>query len=323
MYATLAENGQYVPLVLRVDAPRAAPSTIYGPAAAYLTREALSSRDRPDFPKRREMGIPSEIHWKTGTSFGYRDAWSVGSGPRYTAVVWTGNVDMTGSHELVGSEAAGPILFDVLEGVASHTHATMTAAPPADLIEVEVCSYSGHLATDACPLKFTVRAPLHSVPPSPCPYRQMLDVDRVTKQAVLPACHVDGHDYDPQSFTVLPSEVTSWLRERNRTIPNAPDFAEGCVAQTSAPSITLPTEGQIVLLIPGVPASNQQVPLQVSTSSADVSWFVDGELVGSSAGNERYFWEPTVGTHQIVVTDASGRKARRKLVVKMGSSQQR
>ncbi|HUS33305.1 MAG TPA: penicillin-binding transpeptidase domain-containing protein, partial [Kofleriaceae bacterium] len=323
MYAALAEDGVYRPLALRAGAPRGKSSTIYGPAAAYLTRTDLSTRDRPDFPKRRDMGIPTEIHWKTGTSFGYRDAWSVGSGPRYTAVVWTGNVDNTPSHELVGSEAAGPLLFDVLEGVADRRHATMSAAPPADLIEIEVCSYSGHIATDACPHKVKVKAPMHSVPTTPCPYHQMLDVDRVTKQAVLPACRLDDHDYDKQSFTVLPSEVTSWLRERNRAIPNAPDFAEGCVAQTSAPTITLPTEGQIVLLIPGVPASNQQVPFQVSTSSADVTWFVDGALVGTALGNERYFWEPTIGTHQIVVTDASGRKARRKLVVKMGTSQQR
>jgi penicillin-binding protein 1C len=324
MYAALAENGQYRPLVLRSDASRGTPTTIYGPAAAYLTRDALSSRDRPDFPKRRDMGIPSDIHWKTGTSFGYRDAWSVGSGPRYTAVVWTGNVDNTGSHELVGSEAAGPILFDVLEGVADRTHTqTSMAAAPADLIEIEVCAYSGHLATDACPHKTKVKAPMHSVPTSPCPYHHMLDVDRVTKQAVLPACRLDDHEYDPQSFTVLPSEVTSWLRERNRTIPNAPDFAEGCVAQTSPPSITLPTEGQTVLLIPGVPAHNQQVPFEASTSAATITWFVDGALVGTVAGNERYFWEPTIGTHQIVVTDSSGRKARRKLVVKMGASQQR
>jgi penicillin-binding protein 1C len=324
MYAALAENGQYRPLVLRADTARGTPSTIFGPAAAHLTREALASRDRPDFPKRRDLhGVPSEIHWKTGTSFGYRDAWSVGSGPRYTAVVWTGNVDNTPSHELVGSEAAGPILFDVLEAVAERTHSTMAAAPPADLIEVEVCSYSGHLAGEACPHKVKAKAPMHSVPTSPCPYHQMLDVDRETKQAVLPACRLDGHEYDRRSFTVLPSEVTSWLRERNRAIPDAPDFADGCVAQTSAPSISLPTEGQVVLLIPGVPTSNQQVPFQVSTSSASVSWFVDGELVGSVAGSERYFWEPTIGTHQIVVADASGRKARRKLVVKLGQSQQR
>ena len=79
----------------------------------------------------------------------------------------------------------------------------------------------------------------------------------------------------------------------------------------------------LLLLIPGVPASNQQVPLQVSTSSSTVTWFVDGALVGEAPGNERLFWEPTVGTHQIVVADPSGHKARRKLTVAMGQSQQR
>jgi penicillin-binding protein 1C len=325
LYATLAEGGTSKPLRIRSTDREGLPAAIYGPAAAYLTREALSLRDRPDFPRRRDLlrGVPPEIHWKTGTSFGYRDAWAVGSGPRYTVVVWTGNVDNRPSHELIGSEAAGPMLFDVLEGVAAHTHASMAPAPPGDLIEVEICEYSGHLATDACPHKVKVKAPLHSVPTTPCPYHHAFDVDVVTKKVVLPACRVDGHEVEKQSFVTLPSEVTAWLLERNRAIPAAPDFADGCALDAGAPSIVLPTEGKTVLLIPGVPEANQLVPLQASTRASTVTWFVDGQLVGTGAANERLYWQPSIGAHEVVVLDPAGHKARRKLTVKMGSSQQR
>ncbi|HSR96519.1 MAG TPA: hypothetical protein VLM79_05570 [Kofleriaceae bacterium] len=132
LYATLAEGGTYRPLHL-VASHDDAPSglSIFGPGAAWLTQQALALRDRPDFPKRRDVtGMPAQIHWKTGTSFGFRDAWAVGSGPAYTVVVWTGNVDHRPSAELVGSEAAGPLLFDVLEGLASRAPAA--AAPPPD-----------------------------------------------------------------------------------------------------------------------------------------------------------------------------------------------
>jgi penicillin-binding protein 1C len=133
-------------------------------------------------------------------------------------------------------------------------------------------------------------------------------------------CRADGKD--PESYVALPSSVTTWLVERHRAVPEVP---KACAApiDTGAPTIMSPSEGQVVSLIPGVPASNQEVPLQVSTRSGTVSWFVDGALVGTAPANERVFWTPTIGTHQIVVADEAGHKARRKLVVKSGDSQLR
>ena len=98
---------------------------------ALRSEQALSLRDRPDFPNRRDIAVPPDIHWKTGTSFGFRDAWAVGSGPTYTAVVWTGNVDNRPSTDLIGSEAARPLLFDVLESV---DHTKTSEAQPDDLV---------------------------------------------------------------------------------------------------------------------------------------------------------------------------------------------
>lgn len=285
LYATLAEDGVYQPLRVRPDDPIVPPSAIYGPAAAYLTREALSLKDRPDFPKRRDASaLPAQIHWKTGTSFGYRDAWAVGSGPAYTAVVWTGNVDMRGSHELVGSEAAGPLLFDILEGLANKQDTLK--GPPAELVDVEVCAYSGHIATDACTHRVKVKANVHAVPTEPCPYHQQCGV-------------------------VFPSEVTAWLVERHRAVPET-----ACAIDAGPPSIVLPAEGQTVMLIPGMAASQQQIPLQASTRSPQVSWFVDGLLIGTTSSRERMFWAPTRGTHQVVVEDEAGNKAKRTLVVR-------
>jgi penicillin-binding protein 1C len=319
LYTTLAQDGAYLPLRVviperesgavdpRSSKPRS-PQSIYGAPAAWLTREALSLRDRPDFPKRRDMlhGIPQDIHWKTGTSFGYRDAWSVGSGPAYTVAVWTGNVDQTASFELVGSEAAGPLLFDVLEGLADRSRNAVPRKPPADLVDVEVCAYSGHIATDACTHHVKARAPLHSVPTEPCPYHQL--------------CRAEGKPV--QSYVALPSSITAWLVERNRAVPTVP-AACSVAASAGTPIMMTPSEGQVITLIPGVPAKNQVVPLQVSTRAGTVSWFVDGELVGTAAANERVYWTPTVGKHDVVVADDGGRKARRKLVVKMGASQLR
>lgn len=318
LYATLAADGTYEPLRLIADRPADDRRTqIFGPGAAWLTRRTLSIKDRPDFPRRRISGLPPDIHWKTGTSFGFKDAWAIGSNPAYTAVVWTGNVDTTPSSELVGSEAAGPLLFDVLEGLADRARGIhVQAAPPDDLVEIDVCTYSGYPAGDACRERGKALAPVHAVPTAPDPYLVAYDVDRATGRAVLPACRTPGADYERRSFIVLPSTVAAWLAERNRAVPAGPELAEGCTpAATSAPAMLTPADGQVVLLIPGVPTRNQLVPLTVSTRSARVSWFVDGELIGSGVASDRLYWEPSVGRHEVVVADATGRKARRTITV--------
>jgi penicillin-binding protein 1C len=324
VYATLAEDGAYRPLRLVTTELPTAAQPMFGPGAAYLTRQALSLKDRPDFPRRRDAnGLPAAIHWKTGTSFGFRDAWAVGSGPAYTAVVWTGNVDNRPSVELVGSEAAGPLLFDVLEGVADRAHAPPPATVPDDLTTVEVCAYSGHIPTEACDHRVKVLAPLHAVPTTPCPYHQAYEVDRATARAVLPVCRADGRDYERRSFVVLPSAVVGWLTARNRAIPEGPVFADGCPTDAAAapPVVISPGEGQVVTLLPGIAAEHQPVPLSASTRAAMLSWFVDGALVGTAGSSERLYWTPSPGRHEVVVADDAGHKARRMLDVELGTSQ--
>ena len=322
MYATLAEDGLYRSLRLADSDPIGPAQPIFGKGAAYLTRQALEIRDRPDFPHRRDVnGVPAEIHWKTGTSFGFRDAWAVGSGPAYTAVVWTGNVDQKSSADLVGAEAAGPLLFDVLEGVANRTHVHRKDEQPDDLTEVEVCAYSGHIPTEACDHRIKVLAPIHSVPTTPCPYHQAFDVD-ATGHAVLPACKKPDATYARKSFVVLPSAVTAWLTGRERAIPEAPDFADGCAPEVAVapPIIITPGEGQQIDLIPGMPTKAQAVPLQASSRSGQLTWFVDGALVATVPATERVFWTPSTGKHELVVSDDAGRKARRILDVKSGTN---
>lgn len=286
IYATLAEGGTYMPLHIVPSSPSMQLS-IFGAGAAYLTRQALSQRDRPDFPNRRDIAMPPDIHWKTGTSFGFRDAWAVGSSGTYTAVVWTGNVDNRSSTDLVGSEAAGPLLFDVLESV---DHTRLSQVQPDDLVEVEVCAYSGHIPTSSCTGRAKILASIHAVPIMPCPY------------------HVTCGG---ASYTALPSTVIAALTALNRAVPKPPP----CATEASPPQIATPVDGQVITLLPGLPVQNQLVPLSASTRAAQLTWFVDGALIGTAASAHRLYWMPVPGTHDVVVADDAGRKAHRTVVV--------
>ena len=321
VYVALAGDGRAPPLRLLEDEPVGERVEVLSPGAAWLTRRALSLRDRPDFPQRRRLtGMPPQVHWKTGTSFGHRDAWAAGSGPRHTAVVWLGNFDHSPSVHLVGADAAGPLLFDILEGVGPRGKALPDEEvfPPEDLIRVEVCGYSGHLPTDACMQRKTVYARRSAVPTGRCPYHHKVEVDVATGLAVGPTCRA-GRKTEERVYLTWPATIRRWLEEQHRRLPEPPSAAPGCApgGARSAPTIVSPADGQVAMLIPGVPAEQQEVPLEAEAShERALTWFVDGALLGTARADEQVWWTPSVGAHEILVTDDRGLTAKRTLVVR-------
>nr|WP_242589340.1 penicillin-binding protein 1C [Corallococcus macrosporus] len=322
VYLALAGDGQVKPLrVLEEDSAPKQAQTLVSPGAAWLTRQALALRDRPDFPERRRLtGLPARVHWKTGTSFGNRDAWAAGSGPKHTAVVWLGNFDHASSVHLVGAENAAPLLFDILEGVGPRGTALQEedAAPPKDLVGVEVCSYSGHLPTEACTQRKRVDAVRTAVPTAPCPYHHRVEVDVASGLAVGPGCR-DGRKTEWRVYLTWPSSLRRWLAEQQRQLPEPPPLAPGCVAggERDTPSILSPPEGQVALLIPGMNTEEQKIPLEAEAAhDRELTWFVNGAVLGTARAAERLWWKPSVGTHDILVTDDHGLTARRTLVVR-------
>jgi len=322
VYVALAEDGRSRPLkVLEDGNPPPGPREIFSSGAAWLTRRSLSLRDRPDFPARRHLtGMPAQVHWKTGTSFGHRDAWAAGSGPRHTAVVWLGNFDNTPSVHLVGADASGPLLFDLLEAVGPRGRAAVKedSVPPQDLARVEVCSYSGHLPTDACKERRVIYARRSAVPTRTCPYHQRMEVEVKTGLAVSPVCRA-GREVEPRVYLTWPSSIRRWLTEQHRSLPTPPAYAPGCEpgGADHAPEILSPAEGQVALLIPGVSPDQQEVPLEAEAAhDRELTWFVNGKFLGRARAAERLWWKPAVGTHEILVTDDRGLTSRRVLIVR-------
>ncbi len=325
IYAALARDGRAFPLAITAgtgtDASRKSPGVpVLSPGAAWLTRQALSLRDRPDFPLRMEhAALPPGIHWKTGTSYGHHDAWAAGSAGRYTAVVWQGNLDRTTSTALVGAEAAGPVLFDLLEGLVSRGNAPAPDLPPGDLTPVEVCAYSGHIPTHACPTRRTVLARTDNVPTAPCPYHVGLEIDKASGLAVGPLCRA-GRETEGRTFLRFPATIRRWLKDRNRNLPEPPARAPWCaVAGDGArPEIISPTPGQVVVLIAGLDADHQEIPFEAETQvpGATLSWFVNGRFLAAARADSRVWWTPEAGSHEILVQDEAGRKSRRILQVR-------
>ncbi|MFT7519581.1 MAG: penicillin-binding protein 1C [Kiritimatiellia bacterium] len=318
LFATLANDGGSLPVrLLDPKAETPEPIQVYSPGAAWLTRRALKKRDRPDFPDRRALAtVPVGIHWKTGTSFGHRDAWACGSGPEHTACVWLGNADHSPSRHLVGAEAAGPPLFDILEGVGPR--AGIWADPrPHDLVAIEVDAWSGRLPTAASPSTKEVWALRHKVPTAKDTLHVLLDIDVATGLAVNAACTGDRVT-EEQTFVVFPAAVRRWLGDQHRRLPEPPKYAPGCAPAGvhKAPVLLSPVAGQIRVLIPGMSASRQEIPLEAdSQNSRTLSWFVDGVFLGTHPAEKRVWWEPSAGEHEVTVRDDAGLTATRRFLV--------
>lgn len=328
LFTTIAAGGVHRTLRTLRDEPNASArgdaktSTATGvralsPGAAYLVQRALTVRDRPDFPRRRQLGGEAPVlAWKTGTSFGHRDAWTAGYGRSLAAVVWLGNFDHRGTDGLIGAEVAAPIFFDLLE--AAQDGLLPVGDPPPDLVQIEVCAYSGHPPSPACPNRRTTLAPVRSVPTLRCPYHQSVEVDVQSGLAVTPLCR-DRYKTERRTFLWWPPSLRRFLYEQRQELPAVPRYAPGCAPpETATPPVLLsPRVGQVVLLIPGLPRDRQAVPLQAeSQRAATLSWFVDGEFLGTHPPEERIWWTPQPGDHEVVVTDDAGRSARRALKVR-------
>ncbi len=319
LYATLARGGRALaPRWLASDAP-VETFQAFTPGSTWLTRRALSLRDRPDFPARRLLAeVPPAVAWKTGTSFGHRDAWAAGWDPDHTVVVWTGNPDMTPSHQLVGARAAGPVLFDVLEALGTRD----AEAPPAprELIEVEVCALSGHVPGPACEQTETAWALRHAVPVEACPYHTEIEVDEASGLAVAPGCRSDKQTRT-ESVVTWPAEVRRYLTRGQAALARAPAAHPDCGALVvgEPPVIRRPTAGLVHVLLPGLDPAAQEVPLEADTARPDeaIAWFVDGAWVGTTSAEERLWWTPEPGRHDVVAVDGAGRSDRRVIEVRV------
>ena len=159
---------------------------IFDAASIYLTFESLKEVNRPNADQNWEFFDSSkQIAWKTGTSFGFRDAWAIGTTKDYVVGVWVGNADGEGRPGLVGVQAAAPILFDVFDKLPN---SDWFEKPFDEMTEVEICTKSGFRATDICEekkLEFVQNAGLKT---APCPFHVLVNVDASENYQVNTSC---------------------------------------------------------------------------------------------------------------------------------------
>ena len=143
-------------------------------------------------------------------------------------------------------------------------------------------------------------------------------MDRASGLRVGPGCR-DGLETEVQTHVVWPAGVRTWLGEHWKAYSSPPAYAADCVEPISSPpQILTPEVAQIAVLVPGLPEDQQEIPLQAASVSMTgrLDWFINGEWLANAKPDERVWWTPLEGTHEVLVMDSSGQTDRRMLEVR-------
>ncbi|WP_299246193.1 penicillin-binding protein 1C [uncultured Aquimarina sp.] len=288
---------------------------MFGAGSIWLTFEAMKKVNRPEGDESWEFYDSSrEIAWKTGTSFGNRDAWAIGSSMDYVVGVWIGNADGEGRPQLTGLNSAAPVLFDVINLLPN---SKWFPAPYDDLIQVNTCTKSGFLAGNECPSKemYIANAGTKS---NPCPYHQLVHLDPTKRYRVNSSCEsVDAMIHEP--WFVLPPLQEYYFKTKNADYRSLPSYRSDCTKELlGSMDFIFPKGNSSVYLPKGFDGKTNEVILKIAHTQPEtrVFWYIDNQFVGMTKQFHEMAVQPIPGEHLITVLDEKGNELKRRIEIK-------
>src|SRR5436190_9726798 len=309
LYAALANNGELRPL-RRTSRDSTAPRhrSIVMPEAAFLTLEMLNL-PRPEVG-RGYSDQAAPVFWKTGTSHGFRDAWSIAVFNHYVLAIWIGNFDGRTNGTFVGRIAAAPLLFQIIDSLrATWPEPNQPHLPPpgANLKRVSFCAISGDLPEPYCAQQVEGWFIPGISPIKLCDVHQEVLVDAASG---LRVARDDGkRELRREVYEFWPTELLSIFRRAGVPRKLPPPFLPGTEAEFvarsgNAPRITSPADCRHIL-----PTSAGAIPLQAKADAdvREVYWFAGKTFIGRAPPQEVISWKASAGRYELIALDDHGR----------------
>ncbi|MFI1744615.1 penicillin-binding protein 1C [Thalassobellus sediminis] len=285
--------------------------TLFDAASIYLTYESLKEVNRPESDESWEFFDGSkQIAWKTGTSFGFRDAWAIGSTKDYVVGVWVGNADGEGRPGLVGVQTAAPILFDVFDLLPN---SDWFSKPFDDMQEVSICKKSGYRASQNCDDVETKSIQISGLKTKPCPYHILVHLDKTETFQVNSSCE-DINNLKHKSWFVLPPLMAYYYKTKNPFYKPLPKFRSDCLGENGVSiEFIYPKENNNIFLPKDFDGKTNDLILKIAHSRPEstVFWYVDETFLGSTKDIHELAIIPKTGKHLITVVDEFGNEAKR------------
>lgn len=323
LYATLARQGERLKPSLLARAPGPAMPSGLSPEAAYIVLDMLTHNQPGKYPREwLRRGFP--VAWKTGTSRGFRDAWTMGVAGPYVAAVWVGNFDNRSNPVLIGREMAAPLFFELLDTLDQRgfRDPRFMNTLGLNLRKEAVCALSGHLPGAHCPARNAALFIPGKSPISECTVHRSLLISKASGRRV---CHPAPGSAEEKIFEFWPSDFLQLFRQAGIARKTPPPFeTAGCsdaerAAAGQAPQIVSPKNQVTYNLRLGAGDDLNSIPLR-AVVDADVRrlfWYAGNRYLGANEPSKALLWKAEPGDYTVRVVDEFGRSDSRSLTVRV------
>jgi penicillin-binding protein 1C len=317
LYTALANNGAYSAYQYVLSKETSLTEiAVLSKEAAWMTTSILSEIQRPDLPFNyaSSLNLP-KVAWKTGTSYGRRDAWSVGYNEHYTIGVWIGNFSGEGVPELNGADVATPLLFRLFNALDYQQNSGEIRAPEG-IQKRWVCPESGFLPGPLC----TEAIHDYFIPgissAKACEHKQLVFISPNERFTYCSHCLPDG-GYKEKAYVYIPPALLDYYKEQHIPFERIPEHNPVCqrIKISGAPIFVSPTNGK-EYIIDRESKDKLMFKCQLADDAKLVYWYLDNTLIFSGTPDERHFVSPTPGLHTLTCADDRGRSTTIEFTVK-------
>jgi len=282
-------------------------NSLLSAGSIWCTFNAMTELARPeDYAGWSRFLSSNRIAWKTGTSFGFRDAWAVGINAKYTVAVWVGNADGEGRPGLTGISAAAPLMFAIFNLLPSHSWFKI---PNQDMTKIIVCKQSGYKASDVCPDKIVESIPKNSTKTSLCPYHKMIHLDASGMYRVNSNCYPVAQMQHKAWFVTSPVQEY-YFKQHSSFYQPLPPYLPQCVTENNTHQIDIvyPRPGFKIYIPYEQTEEKGRLILKAThkNNAAILFWHLDDKYIGSTQKFHQMEVLPSKGKHILEVIDEQG-----------------
>ena len=280
---------------------------ILGPENVWIVFDVLAAKHRPAEEEDWErFSSARKIAWKTGTSYGHRDAWCIGVTPQYTVGVWVGNADNTGIPELTGIAKAAPLMFAIFNALPDNGE---WFAPPDGLVYAEVCTRSGHLASKHCPEKKGQYIQQGGLRSQPCSYHKVFWLDESESYIVDASCY-PREKIRQHTLFVLPPAMAYYYQKHHLDYQDMPPPYPGChTADAECIDVIYPYSGSAIKIPDDLNFKKQAVVLRAAHryAHARLYWYLNHSFLGTTTDQQHVMTKTlSPGTYLLTLVDQMG-----------------
>lgn len=302
----------------RGEGRRVEESPLFNAGAAWLTLEALTNVNRPEELDRSFVPSIRKVAWKTGTSYGFRDAWAIGVTPKYLVAVWSGNASGEGRPGLTGAQTSARVMFDLFDLLPS---SGWFKTPYGELVEAPICRESGCLRGMNCPESSidTLLVPVKGLHATACDYHRRIHLSDDGQYRVYEQCAGD-RGLRTVSWFRLPPSWEWYYKQRHPGYRSMPPFSPECASANLSDVVMqfiYPFPGATIKITKQLDGSRGKAVFELAhrNPSAKVFWHLGGDYLGETTHIHQLEISPDPGEHLLIVVDEEGNSISMRFVV--------